>query len=219
MPETIDDAQEHPIIFNDWSINRILAGEKTQTRRICVHSQIANKGPDAGWWPVETPDEVNTPFGDEEPLDCPYGQSGDELWVREAFRLPEEYKDRSPTEYLGGGSSSGWMWRFEADGAEYRGGEFHRQKDRLTEWWGRLRPAIHMPRELCRLRLRVEGVRVERVQNISDTDAVAEGIPSMAPQEASRIPAFKRKWNDIHGDGAWERNDWVWVIEFARYDE
>jgi len=226
MPDTVDDAQEHPIIFNDWSITRILAGEKTQTRRVIDFSKFDPLGQmdmSPGKFEFEAlkngrSANFREPNGGAV-VHCPYGQSGDELWVREAFRLPEEYKDRSPTEYLGGGSSSGWVWRFEADGAEYRGGEFHKQKDRLTEWWGRLRPAIHMPRELCRLRLRVEGVRVERVQNISDTDAAAEGIPSMAPQEASRIPAFKRKWNDIHGDGAWERNDWVWVIEFARYDE
>jgi hypothetical protein len=72
-----------------------------------------------------------------------------------------------------------------------------------------------MPRELCRLRLRVEDVRVEQVQEITGEDARKEGcIPDTSSDGAARL-SFVHKWNDIHGDGAWERNDWVWVVTFS----
>jgi len=231
MPDTIDDVDEHPIIFNDWSIHRIFAGEKTQTRRIVKPQPPHNEvhGPE-----MYTPAKVGpggkiTPGGDhygvygphgEWGVKCPYGQPGDVLWVREGFQFPEFEDDVSPRDLVD-------YWVGEAGApppVKYSTGETKRAWNGHD--WGRKRPSIHMPRELCRLRLRVEDVRVERVQSITKEDAEAEGVASMlddvSPYEMTKttcIEAFQHKWNDIHGDGAWGRNEWVWVIEFARYDE
>ena len=101
--------------------------------------------------------------------------------------------------------------------------------------WGRKRPSIHLPRELCRLRLRVEDVRVERVQEVDYQDMMAEGIepettPGVQAARSGRLTAgipssfipkkglqgrFVDLWNDIHGDSAWEENPWIWVVEFS----
>jgi hypothetical protein len=78
-------------------------------------------------------------------------------------------------------------------------------------------PPPNMPRELCRLRLRVESVRVERLQEISHHAAEAEGVRVCNPQETPR-DLFRMKWNDIHGIGAWEENPWVWVVAFSKID-
>jgi len=223
MPDTIDDAQEQPIIFNDWSIQRILAGEKTQTRRIVNPQPPDNadrveieRGGALGYFSGDT-----AAFHDT--TTCPYGQPGDVLWVREGFQFPEFEDDVSPRDLVD-------YWVGEAGApppVKYSTGETKRAWNGHD--WGRKRPSIHMPRELCRIRLRVEDVRVERVQEIYASDCAAEGISSEPSFETDNPIAnatktimrrrFRRKWNDIHGDGAWERNDWVWVIEFARYDE
>ena len=232
MPTT-KDVDEHPIIFNDWSINHILAGEKTQTRRIVQ---------------PQPPDDINEPFWDDEgqewqanhdtrqngrPMtlprwtaESPYGQPGAWLWVREAFRFDAAFDDASPTELV---RDLPRDRRLRRESVQYEAtpedGPF------TEETQGRKRPSIHMPRELGRIRLRVEDVRVERVQEITAADAAAEGIrvgtPDHAPantnaaqeiQAEKYILGFKQKWNDIHGNGAWERNGWVWVIEFSRLE-
>jgi hypothetical protein len=221
MPKTKKQVDEHPIIFSEWSTNRILAGEKTQTRRIADYPQFKNCGPDGGWWPVVN--TADTPFGNETPVECPYGQPGDVLWVREAFRLPEIYDDMSPREYIDeiAYDRKSYPVRYEADG----GGtiKWGLPKGGIVEW-GRKRPSIHMPRELCRLHLRVEDVRIERLHEISEDDAMAEGVEPVTRRRTSvhggtttsASVAFKKLWKEIHGIGAWEENPWVWVVEFSR---
>lgn len=218
MPKTIDDVDEHPIIFNEWSIQRILAGEKTQARRI-VKPQPPTAA-SGGYYKVG---DDAVPFcyfrGESAAIvgeaECPYGQPGSRLWAREAFRLAKRLNETSPKEAAikdGMVEPPAPQVRYEADGCI------------ITEAdeWGRKRPSIHMPKELCRLRLRVEDVRVERVQEITTTDAVAEGISpdpfARYAEKGNEVNAFRRKWSDIHGDGAWERNDWVWVVEFSQID-
>jgi len=232
MPDVADDVDNHPIIFNAWSIRRILAGGKTQTRRIVKPQPPHNEvhGPE-----MYTPAKVGpggkiVPGGDqygvygasgEWGVKCPYGQPGDVLWVRESFQLPLDKKDMAPKEYVETYQKWAWKYRFPADGTK-------EQAKAASIHFGRKRPSIHMPRELCRLRLRVKDVRVERVQDIAEADAKAEGV-DYGPVKAtpndrkafdtlSARDSFRNKWNDIHGDGAWERNDWVWVVEFSRID-
>jgi len=214
------DATEHPLIFYEWSIRRILAGEKTQTRRIVklqlddiVESIRHVKG--HFWQANEMSSEADRTLWQEK---CPYGQPGDVLWVREAFQLPEKCDHLSPREYVE--DTSLYAIRYEAKQP------YDQQYGGYT--WGAKRPSILMPRELCRLRLRVEDVRVERVQEISDSDVFAEGIEYSSWYGCGgggldiwyEFPdrAFEHLWNDIYGDGAWDRNDWVWVIEFSRID-
>lgn len=236
MTDTIE-AIEHPIIFNDWSIRRILASEKTQTRRI-VKPQPDLKGvTDTDLKLRQDPvskEWVVAPIGDLVPSmeaahgwvnenfpKYPYGQPGDVLWVREAFRLPVVNDNVSPRDYIDVGCD---VWRYEADGEVHDPGDWCDLSG--FDGWGRKRPSIHMPRELCRLRLRVEDVRVERVQEISGYDAIAEGVQPPRPEVENGARTvhdvardlFREKWNEIHGDGAWERNDWVWVVEFDRIE-
>jgi len=233
MPDTIDDVDEHPIIFNEWSIQRILAGEKTQTRRI-VKPQPAGEVDSIRhvkgrfWQANEMCSEWEPTLWQEK---CPYGQPGDVLWVREAFRMPVGCDDKyTPKEYI---SSSGYThgvpgrFRYEADGK--RAYEVAGNRDACAVEWGRKRPPIHMPRELCRLRLRVEDVRVERACDISHNDAIQEGIPDplrfdKMPKDINEIDltgdgsaqqlAFKALWEQLHSRGKW--GFWVWVVEFTR---
>lgn len=196
MPKTKEQTDERPIIFNGWSIRRILAGEKAQTRRIVRPHPVL--------WEEE----------------CPYGQTGDRLWVREAFRLPASYDDQPPSFYC---DLSVRPRKYVADGAYMTNEEV--VGTRPIEW-GRKRPSIHMPRELCRLRLRVEDVRVERLQEINEDDAMAEGVEPVTRRSTSvhggtitsASVAFKELWKEIHGTGAWEENPFVWVLEFSTMD-
>mgnify|MGYP002760373053 FL=1 len=223
MPDTIGDVDEHPIIFNEWSIQRILAGEKTQTRRVIDFSKLDPLGQmDMSPGKFEFEGLKNGRSANfREPngaavVHCPYGQPGDVLWCREAFRLPNHVDGKqTPKEYVERG---GWQAQYDADGSHtLNGAPDHAPENE----WGRLRPAIHMPRELCRLCLRVEDVRVERVQEIEAWEALDEGISPNVTKRHNKSPreAFQEKWNDIHGNGAWERNDWVWVVEFSRINE
>lgn len=130
---------------------------------------------------------------------CPYGAVGDRLWVRETWFSPPKPNN----ECIG----------FAAD-REYPPDVVYRK-----------RPSIHMPRWASRITLEVTGVRVERLQDISDADCVAEGCPGwyspMHPDQGNtdgRTPSeeYRDLWESIHGPKSWEANDWVWVVEFAR---
>jgi hypothetical protein len=142
----------------------------------------------------------------------PYGAPGDRLWVRETCRA-EELRDgldgvRYPADKafvaIPGSAADCWI-----DLNAYRG-----QK-------GAVVPAIHMPRWASRITLEVTGVRVERLQEISQDDAEAEGIDFLrgVPDADETLDArglFHCLWDGINGDGAWAANPWVWVVEFRR---
>lgn len=217
MTETTE-VTEHPIIFNEWSIRRILAGEKSQTRRILKHdawlSLFAGELNDDGW-PI-----FENRFGHVRRVRSPYGSIGDVLYVREAFRLSALCDGYSPAEYVQEKDERGddYIVRYEADEYERRGAF-----DSVE--WGRLRPSIHMPKALARIWLRVTDIRVERLHEIPSADAEAEGITdedafTMLEKHGDGawpdivMMAFRDKWNEIHGEGAWERNDWLWVVSF-----
>ena len=147
--------RERPILFSAPMVRALLDGNKTQTRRIVK----------PGKWESESP-EYGVSFGN-----CPYGQPGDRLWVREAFVQGwplDPVTDR--------------LLQFDADGNELPKKTWYRATDDIT-WsdddgcetnvpW---KPSIHMPRVASRITLEVTGVRVERLQDISEADAIAEG--------------------------------------------
>lgn len=179
--------KERPILFNGAMVSAILSGAKTQTRR------------------VATPKRSIEPMSDE----CPFGQPGDRLWVRESFwgcDLP------------GYGDQPCVVYDDEWQGTDYRPAE-------ARPWarkFGRI-PAIHMPRDACRLVLEITAVRVERLQAISEADAIAEGAPAKVNPSELRwqhyVPhalGFIDLWNSTGGD--WDSNPWVWVIEFKRVE-
>ncbi len=134
--------------------------------------------------------------GEESGLRCPYGQPGDRLWVRETW---------TPCGPL------------PTDGVLYRS-DFPEGPLSI-----KFKPSIHMPRWASRITLDITDVRVERLQDISEADAQAEGCPieCMSPtgdDSGSAIygPAgYRALWDTINGHGSWDANPWVWVVEFA----
>ena len=195
--------RELPIIFSGEMVRAILDGRKTQTRRVV-------KGEALEWLQpgMFTRGFVALP----ENKMCPYGQPGDLLWVREAFGIEEERYIQPEMHSYGG--------RFEEE-------VFYKADDPSLpgmKW----KPSIHMPKRAARLWLEVTGIRVERVQEISEEDAVAEGIYKNIENPDgygwrygescnTARAAFKKLWNSINGKKpgcSWEDNPWVWVVEF-----
>lgn len=202
---------EKPILFNAEMVNAILSGRKTQTRRIMkvqpsehFHPQTIHGAMDftAHWY---TPGVIDKDgylqparkdvFGvadEDEGYTCPLGAVGDQLWVRETFG---KYR----------AAPSGFVYR--ADG-ELPCGD--------PERWT---PSIHMPPWASRINLLITGVRVERLQDISDADALAEGVSANEHSPARYV--FGSLWQSIYGADnpkSWQANPWVWVIEFERME-
>ncbi|MGQ8875919.1 hypothetical protein ACUTR7_00295 [Delftia sp. NA_296.1] len=209
--------KERPILFSGPMVRAILASTKSQTRRICKPAMAHNLS-----HVVEVPDPQErgqiyngTTFGDEEgsiQFTSPYGGVRDRLWVRESHWW---FKDECDHE------TGYYPPALTADDVEYRAdGESKRHG------W---RPSIHMPRWASRITLEITGVRVERLQDINQADAQAEGAPPGHPSidQISRefgYPDFPRSWyaqlwEEINGPGSWAQNPWVWVVEFKRVQQ
>lgn len=195
--------KERPILMHARSINGILEGRKTQTRRIIKpapgldeskSSALVNEAWQAGFVDAK----------------CPFGVPGDRLWVRETWSAPHAF-DGHPPRLIPAGTT------FHYAATEERGGLL----------W---RPSIHMPRWASRLTLEVTGIRVERAQDISFADCRAEGCDpnwqGLAPHPDCNCDGkhvgekwhFRELWDDTNGKGAWDRNDWCWVVEFKRLE-
>lgn len=198
--------KERPILFNDEMVRAILEGRKTQTRRVVKPQPpsvtYAPNFPryDAEYavWEFATHSEDYQNMMVTTSRRCPYGQVGDRLWVREAFLSWYNTADNSRS----------LVAAFRADGYELEDDE-------------RWEPSIHMPRKFSRITLEITGIRVERVQQISDDDALAEGVwGDEAPyDQPTAIMCFETLWDSINtGDKSWEANPWVWVVEFRRID-
>ncbi len=199
-------SRERPILFSPPMVRAILAGTKTQTRRMVKGIPLLWLSQSVGF----TPEFVALPDNDA----CPYGEPGDRLWVRETWS-PDPPIDSSwaSTEWNGCGR--------RIDGVPERF-QHPRFCNYSADWlhgpivW---RPSIHMPRWASRITLEVTGVRVERLQDISEADAMAEGAPWGAcgsPQEGSRKAGFAKLWDSINGPNSWDANPWVWAINFKR---
>jgi hypothetical protein len=185
-------------------VRAILAGTKTQTRRVVkphpsddafVLVDYSSDG--GGWRPYRSDDgESQSVRGEwiEEEIACPYGQPGDRLWVRETWL---RHSDK-PGDYC------------------YRA--THKDADFFGQTHGGWKPSIHMPRAVSRITLEVTGVRVERLQDISSEDAQAEGWPGPDEHNSIRraypIAWYAHLWEQINGTNSWEANPWVWVVEF-----
>jgi hypothetical protein len=229
---------EKPILFSAPMVRAILRGQKTQTRRVVQSSpgqqrewltrELIDSSPclsvgqlDDGTWGARMEHPRGGPLGW---VRCPYGGPGGRLWVREtwaAFTPPTyEYNeceeiDGPPSDMR---SESQWVRDedivFRADG---------------TSNPNRWRPAIHMPRWASRITLEVTGVRVERLQSITDDAARAEGVSlgELQPATVNGAPgkvaiydpvkAFQVLWNQInHERVRWSSNPFVWVVSFRR---
>lgn len=210
---------EHPIIFSGEEVCAIRAGRKTQTRRVVggkrTQYHSITERDDGMLWPWrETADAQDYWYP------CPYGSPGDTLWVRETCRA----------EAIGDEGLCGV--RYVADGQFMPIANTREASDRWVQLYsyrgmeGATAPPIHMPRWASRITLEVTDVRVERLQDISEADAVAEGCRPIRPELVqdglivrpgrSAVEEFRQVWEEIHGEGSWEKNPWVWVIEFKK---
>jgi hypothetical protein len=185
---------ERPILFSAPMVRAILAGTKTQTRRVVKPAHKA--------W-IEMP--VTHQLGEWDKRPLPYGKPGDRLWVRETWQAVSG-NDRARHIMTHPRPDRGWL--------EYAATP--RADEPAYKW----RPSIHMPRWASRITLEVTGVRVERLQDISEADAMAEGVhyslleKIQAGQDRWARHAYKKLWESIHGPGSWDLNPWVWVVEF-----
>lgn len=196
--------KERPILFSAPMVQAILAGTKTQTRRVAK----AVKHPDFG--NIYEPSCMAREEQHAIERACPYGEPGDRLWLRETWQGPLTPEDDPYPE----GLYSPKFCEYKADGGPAP--EFMTADDKLVCRW---RPSIHMPRWASRITLEVTGVRVELLQACNEVDAIAEGAPWAAcgsPQDGSHKAGFAQLWESINGPGSWEANPWVWVVEFQK---
>lgn len=203
---------ERPIIFSAPMVRALLAGTKTQTRRIVKSCKDRDVGCELA--PHEIAAEVNAGVY----RNCRHGAPGDRLWVRETHDIyPTHGQHRADGKRWG--PWGGLPTTVSEDGKQIA---YYRQGfDRCDP--GRWRPSIHMPRWASRITLEITGVRIQRLRDISSTDALAEGVnvhPDHHSKPASSIygpvQAFRDLWERIHGEGSWDVNPWVAAIEFRR---
>lgn len=225
--------KERPILFNAAMVRAILSGKKTQTRRAAkveIYMGIEGiSGPRIGKYStVHFLDREHGLSGAIEA--CPYGQVGDRLWVRETW-MPDAPRDGTWADVAFYGCKSSPL---SAIPEAYRKPEhclFRSTWDgqELVGW----KPSIHMPRWASRITLEITGVRVERLNEISEEDARAEGITDggclncgnsetdcgcLNPLPDAR-DSFIHLWQSINDEGSWTANPWVWVLEFKRLEE
>lgn len=182
----------HPILFSTPMVQAILAGRKTQTRRIIKDELLQNLTPD---------DDLEFLL-----LTIIYKYKvGDVLWVRENFRAIDQDLG-SP--------------RFEYKATE---------AINLIDKW---KPSLFMPKQACRIFLKIKSIRVERLQDIRDEDAQAEGVDFVEgingnlyfnyltkEYGCNERFSFTTLWESINGDGSWNKNPFVWVYEFERIEK
>lgn len=213
--------KEHPILFSGSMIRALLEGRKTQTRRIVKpvrgyeHNNICRpdlaKDSDTVWW-----------HGESERVGClqkcPYGTIGDRLWVRETFKA--SYVPHPPDGHY-------WM-SYLADGTaeEFDGSEVYMGRIKP----GKTYPSIHMPRWASRITLEITDIRVQRLQEITEEDAVKEGVVPFPKDpegdcwtDGKYLTAFQHTWGEINGwpgqkndEKDWQSNPWVWALTFKR---
>lgn len=217
---------EHPILFSSPMIRALLAGTKTQMRRILkpqpkrVREHMETIG--RGISPVRIPDgwEWKSLYGADDGghfaaalrFHSPYGLIGDRLWVREThakFSVGEGL-DRPVPECIA------YRATCDADGSfDYVNGRGEIMGLKVTKWT----PAIFMPRWASRIDLAITKVRAERLHDITEDDARAEGCTGYpGAVDATPREEFEELWKDINGLDSWKANPWVWVIEFKRVE-
>lgn len=210
--------KERPILFGAPMVRAILDGSKTQTRRIIKPQPTLSENTGFNWKGAAygigfERGETARNFSKH---CCPYGKPDDRLWVRETHYLVRAQ-----------GKPDGHV--IEID---YKADPDHPIRMCPQKW----RPSIHMPRSASRILLDIISVRVERLNDISEGDAKAEGIFELdycgqktyqnyllsneeaecSPMLASPVASFTSLWESINGADSWQANPWVWVIEFRR---
>lgn len=217
--------KERPILFSAPMVRAILEGRKTQTRRVVKPQppskdwliNVAHTGQDVGLWNDHGKwrmcgavgvcrEAMGRDWPKNHEWKCPYGSAGDGLWVRETW-------------FCVTGEPGPATCNYKADFGDHR----------FAGYW---KPSIHMPRWASRINLEITGVRVERLNEITVEDAIAEGIEKSEPTgamfkdyrcgkflAATPMYSFFSLWESINGPGSWAANPWVWVVEFRRVEQ
>jgi hypothetical protein len=247
---------ERPILFSAPMVQALLAGRKTQTRRTMkiqppasgyqlarCESSTAKRDEGRLHWIKTSEDGYRVEDGKQPYFDCPYGKPGDRLWVKEGFVIQHDVEGEelpfsdgrpvlSPTEE--DAQYVNWSWQQP----HYRATDpmpelvcckkSHRNCDVCINPW--ITP-LFMPRWASRITLEITEVRVQRLQEISEEDAIAEGCTDggcnncgnsswpnpcgCASPEPLYVDAYAHLWESINGAGSWNLNPWVWCVSFA----
>jgi hypothetical protein len=243
MNELAGGVTERPILFSAEMVRAILAGRKTQTRRLLKYCGVPAGGAfwdHRGYEPVHLSGRSWTfQFKNGEPspfapvFDSPYGEPGNRLWVKETYSA--DFKDHYPNDPV-------WFAADDdrANAIECRGGVrgiWSPESQRFVPF--KWRPSIFMPRAMSRITLEITKVWPERLHDISEQDALAEGVrrftkdgdlmkfwacdPCDGPLKCAwadlprnATEAYAALWEAINGRGSWGANPWVWVVEFKR---
>lgn len=218
-----------PILFSGPMVRALLDGSKTQTRRVVKAKHL----------PWLENSLMNFLDGKWNQRPMPYGKVGDRLWVRETWAHYQTVNSRRRYDGASFSEVSDGAAGYRADGHETI--DDFRQHIKLMSGCDledvaingdRWRPSIHMPRWASRITLEITGVRASRLQDISEADAIAEGIEPFTdfhPTDHWRrydkgtfnsycgpIESYASLWESINGPGSWNANPWVWVLEFKR---
>jgi hypothetical protein len=228
---------ERPIIFSPPMVSAIMNGKKTVTRRIVKtpgrmaaarHDMPSH--PRSGEQSVETAVHAPHEFAQEA---CPYGQPGDRLWLKERFYAfgywENRFNQQHPREewhFIDQTHAGGHDYQFTKPAGYVKK---HRADDRPA-WW--LRPSLFMPRRASRIDLEIVGVHMERLRDITDDQAQAEGFSPLyngmhgyylnhlptpnVGMSVTAVIAFAVYWQSLNGKNSWEENPWVWVVGFRR---
>jgi hypothetical protein len=217
--------KEKPILFSGPMVVALLSGSKTQTRRVMKpQPEPIPDRPGDHWWPCNafqtmlSVSEVSEPGAHGMAGDaCPHGAHRDRLRVRETFfaygRWETRYsekKKRDEWHFVDMTSECGHCYQYAADAPDL---QLETGRGVLPGWY--TRPAIFMPRAASRILLEITSVRVERLNDISSTDAELEGVKCNM-SALGFVDHYRALWERINGAGTWAANPWVWVIEFKR---
>ncbi|HEX5426525.1 MAG TPA: hypothetical protein VFW94_23460 [Candidatus Acidoferrales bacterium] len=229
--------KELPIIFSPHSVREILAGRKTQTRRVI--KRYSDEG-------VSTPASYYDGMfwfedGDTMALECSYGGLGDRLWVKEPWSLGKSHDERTPHEVWSHlqNTRQGVTVLYKAGGWKSVA-PFERQEpvypdnEPMPEWAGKRRHAMFMPRWASRITLEITDQRAERLQDISEKDIAAEGVHIPSPfvgvgsdgypiesEHCDKDPwwFWQQTWDSINGEKhPWSANPLVWALTFRRIE-
>ncbi|WP_445458406.1 hypothetical protein [Flavobacterium sp. HNIBRBA15423] len=204
-----------PILFSTEMVQAILEGRKTQTRRTKGLETISKNANSYRYDGLDESGDTGTEYQhffeiidhNKKPIEkycsikSPY-KIGDILWVREFFVKFEKWKE------------------LEQKFSYYYKADFYNHTFKYE-------PSIHMPKEACRLFLKIKNIRAERLNDISQADAIAEGIKKdlgwknylFEGAETDPYSSFETLWKKINGKESWNSNPWVWVIDFERCEK